>query len=210
MNMSADKLSTLKYTQLILASGSKHRATLLQNAGLTFSADPADIDERMLEIPLLQANLEPGDIAMVLAEAKAQEVSKRHPGALVIGCDQTLSLEDQMFHKPRDMTAARKHLLALSGKTHQLNSAIALVYDGETIWRHIEVADMSMRQLDPGFIGRYLASIGESALSSVGSYQIEHRGIQLFEQTEGDYFTIIGLPLIPLLNKLRELDFLDG
>ena len=108
------------------------------------------------------------------------------------------------------MDEARRRLLALSGKTHALNSAIALARDGETIWRHVSVARMTMRELDPGFIGRHLASVGATALSSVGAYQFEGEGIQLFEQIEGDYFTIIGLPMLPLLSELRRLGAIDA
>jgi len=197
-------------TQLVLASGSKYRALLLKNAGLKFTAESADIDERIVEKPLLKANLEPGDIAMVLAEAKAQDVSTRYRDALVIGCDQTLSLADKLFHKPKDMKAARQHLLTLSGNTHQLNSGVVLVFNGKTLWRHLSIANMTMRDIGPRFIGNYLANIGEAALGSVGSYQIEGQGIQLFDKIDGDYFTIIGLPLLPLLKKLRGLGLLDG
>ena len=152
----------------------------------------------------------PDDLAQVLAEAKALDVSERHPGALVIGCDQTLSLGDRIFHKPADMEEARRHLLALSGKTHQLNSGIVLAQGGETLWRHVGIANLTMRALDPGFVGRHLSRAGPSVLQSVGAYQIEGEGIQLFEKIEGDYFTIVGLPLLPLLAALRDLGALDG
>jgi septum formation protein len=132
------------------------------------------------------------------------------PGALVIGSDQTLSLEGDIFHKPANMDEARRRLLRLSGKTHELNSAIVLAKDGETLWRHMSIARMTMRDLDPGFVGRHLATVGDRALSSVGAYQFEGEGIQLFERIEGDYFAIIGLPLLPLLAKLRELEAIDG
>ena len=128
----------------------------------------------------------------------------------MLGCDQTLSLGDEMFHKPADMEGARRHLLALSGKTHQLNSAVVLVRNGETLWRHVGIARLTMRKLEPAFIGRHLARVGDKALSSVGAYQIEGEGIQLFEKIEGDYFTIVGLPLLPLLAALRELGAIDG
>ena len=138
------------------------------------------------------------------------DVSERHPGALVIGSDQTLSLQNEMFHKPKDMEGARRQLLALSGRTHELNSALAIARDGETIWRHMDVVHMTMRKLEPGFIGRHLAQVGDKALSSVGAYQIESEGIQLFEKIDGSYFSIVGLPLLPLLAKLRELGAIDG
>lgn len=194
--------------RLVLASASPFRKTLLENAGLQFDAEPAQIDERAVEDTV--EGLDPDDVALVLAEAKAQDVSGRHPGTLVIGSDQTLSLEGDIFHKPASMDEARRRLLKLSGKTHELNSAIVLAQDGETLWRHMSIARMTMRDLDPGFVGRHLANVGDRALSSVGAYQFEGEGIQLFERIEGDYFAIIGLPLLPLLAKLRELEAIDG
>lgn len=196
--------------RIILASGSPFRKKLLENAGIDFDAIPASIDERAVEAPLEGTGATPEDIALVLAEAKALDVSDRNPGTLVIGSDQTLSLGDTIFHKPADMEVARRHLLKLSGKTHHLNSAVVLVRDGETLWRHVGVARLTMRHLDPGFIGRHLSHVGEKALSSVGAYQIEGEGIQLFEKIDGDYFTIVGLPLIPLLAVLRLRGAIDG
>lgn len=194
---------------LILASASPFRRTLLENAGITFEVQAAEIDERLAEAPLLETGALPEDIALVLAQAKALDVSERFPGALVIGCDQTLSLGDVVFHKPADMQAAREHLLKLSGKTHQLNSGIALARNGEICWSQVETAYLTMRRLDPGFIGRHLARVGDKALTSVGAYQLEGEGIQLFEKIRGDYFTIIGLPMLPLLAALRSLEALD-
>ena len=196
--------------RIILASGSPFRKALLTNAGIVFDAIPADVDERALEAPLEGTGATPEDVASILAEAKAINVSESHPGALVIGCDQTLSLGDRVFHKPRDKEDARRHLLDLSGKTHQLNSAVVLVRDGKTLWRNVSIARLTMRKLDPAFIGRHLARVGEKALSSVGAYQIEGEGIQLFEKIDGDYFTIVGLPLLPLLAELRGLGAIDG
>ncbi|MFC4624457.1 Maf-like protein [Daeguia caeni] len=195
---------------IILASRSPFRAALLKNAGIDFTTASADIDERAVEAPLYDSGATPEDVAQVLAEAKAIAVSEKNPGAVVIGCDQTLSLGAQIFHKAPDMEGARRQLLSLSGKTHQLNSAVVLVQDGKTLWRHVSVARMTMRDMDPGFIGRYLARIGDSALSSVGAYQVEGLGIQLFEKIEGDYFTIVGLPLLPLLAELRKENLIDG
>ncbi|MCY0092818.1 Maf-like protein [Hoeflea ulvae] len=194
--------------RLVLASASPFRKALLENAGLAFDVESARIDERVIEQTLDGLTAE--DVATVLAEAKAQDVSDRNPGALVIGSDQTLSLGGEIFHKPADMEEARRRLLQLSGRTHALNSAVALVRDGETIWRHVSVARMTMRELDPGFIGRHLSNVGSPALSSVGAYQFEGEGLQLFDRFEGDYFTIIGLPMLPLLAKLRELQAIDG
>lgn len=197
-------------TPLVLASKSPFRSALLQNAGIEFTATSAEIDERAVEAPLYGSGANAEDVAQILAEAKALDVSARFPHALVIGCDQTLSLDDEIFHKPADMEAARRQLLALSGKTHQLNSGVVLVLNGETIWRHVSVAHMTMRAMDPGFIGRYLGRVGDIALSSVGAYQIEGQGIQLFDKIKGDYFTIVGLPLLPLLDELRKGKFIDG
>lgn len=196
--------------KLILASGSPFRKKMLVDAGLDVEAVPAEINERAVEAPLADSGVSPEDVAAILAEAKAVEVSERRPGALVLGCDQTLSLGDEVFHKPADMEGARRHLLALSGKTHQLNSAAVLVRDGEVLWRHVGVANLTMRRLEPAFIGQHLARVGDKALSSVGAYQIEGEGIQLFEKVEGDYFTIVGLPLLPLLTELRRLEAIDG
>lgn len=197
-------------TPIILASRSPFRATILRNAGIDFTAESANIDERAVEAPLKDSGATPEDVALILAEAKALDVSERYPDALVIGSDQTLSLEDDVFHKPADMDAARQHLMALSGKTHHLNSAIVIAKGGETLWRHVSIARMTMRPLDPGFIGRHLARAGSSVLQSVGAYQFEGEGAQLFERIDGDYFTIIGLPLLPLLAELRTLGAIDG
>lgn len=193
---------------LVLASASPFRKTLLENAGLEFEVDAARIDERTVEAALDGMDAE--DVATILAEAKAQDVSARHPGAVVIGADQTMSFQGEILHKPADMDEARRRLLKLSGQTHTLNSAIVLARDGETIWRHMSVARMTMRAFDPGFVGRYLAGAGDQVLGSVGAYQIEGSGIQLFDRLDGDHFAIIGLPLLPLLAQLRELAVIDG
>jgi nucleoside triphosphate pyrophosphatase len=163
-----------------------------------------------MEATLEGSGASPEDVALVLAEAKALDVSAKNPDAIVIGTDQTLSLDDTIFHKPADMEGARRHLLKLSGKTHHLNSAVVLARNGETLWRHVAVARLTMRKLEPDFIGRYLSRVGDKALSSVGAYQVEGEGIQLFEEIEGDYFTIVGLPLLPLLVALREQGAIDG
>lgn len=196
--------------RIVLASGSLHRRRLLEQAGIAVAAEASTLDERALEVPLTEAGLGPDDIATVLAEAKAVDVSERHPGALVIGADQTLALGDAVLHKPADMEAARRTLLALSGRTHRLNSAVVLAENGVAVWRHLATADLTMRRLDPGFVGRYLAAAGDAVLSSVGAYQIEAQGIQLMERIEGDFFTIIGLPLLPLLAELRHRRAIDG
>jgi septum formation protein len=183
---------------------------LLENAGLEFRIERPDIDERAVEAALAGSGATPGDVASVLAEAKAVAMSELYPEALVIGSDQTLSLGDELLHKPVDMEAARRQLLRLSGKTHQLSSAVVLAGQGAAIWRYVSVAHMTMRKLDPAYVGRYLSKMGEAALSSVGCYQIEGRGVRLFEKIEGDFFTIVGLPLLPLFAALRDRGAIDG
>lgn len=196
--------------RIILASTSPFRRQLLENAGLKIGIMAPQVDERAVEQTLQGSDMNPEDTALILAEAKAVEASGRLPDMWVIGGDQTLSLGDDVFHKPADMEAARRHLLALSGKMHQLNSAVVLARNGEAIWRHVAIARMTMRKLEPAFIGRYLSRAGEIALKSVGAYQVEGEGIQLFEKIEGDYFTIVGLPMLPLLAQLRALKVIDG
>lgn len=195
---------------LILASGSRFRQKMLADAGVPAEIVPPDLDERALEAPLAESGATPEDVALVLAEAKAVTVSENRPGRWVLGCDQTLSLGEEIFHKPADMEAARRTLLALRGKTHHLNSAAVLARDGEAAWRHMAVARMTMRMLDPAFVGRYLAAAGSGVLASVGAYQVEGPGIQLFERIEGDFFAIVGLPLLPVLAALREYEVIDG
>ena len=194
---------------LVLASGSRIRAELLENAGLSITADPADLDERAVEEPLLKAGFSPEDLALVLAEAKSKDVSERRPGDLVIGADQILAFEGKRHTKPETMEAARRQLLAFSGKTHELLSAVVVSKDGEAVWRHVSTARLTMRDLSPAFIGHYLARVGDVALSSVGAYQLEGPGVQLFEKIEGDYFTVLGLPLLPLLAELRKLNVIE-
>lgn len=195
---------------IVLASTSPFRKKILEDAGLSFTPAHPMLDERALEEPLEASGVLPADRALILAEAKALAVSGEHPQAWVIGCDQILSLGDEVLHKPADMEAARRRLLALSGRTHELNSAVVLARAGETVWRHVGVARMTMRTLSPAFVGRHLARVGERALASVGAYQVEGEGIQLFEHIEGDHFTIIGLPLMPLLAQLRAFEAIDG
>jgi len=196
--------------RIVLASGSPFRKAMLEAAGVDVDVVSAKIDERVVEKTLEGTGASPEDVAQVLAEAKALDVSERNPGRLVLGCDQTLSLGDELFHKPKDMEDARRHLLKLSGKTHQLNSAAVLARNGETFWHRVGVANLTMRKLEPAFIGRHLARVGPMALNSVGAYQVESEGIQLFEKIEGDHFTIVGLPLLPLLKELRDLGVIDG
>ncbi|WP_035457070.1 Maf family nucleotide pyrophosphatase [Bartonella bovis] len=193
---------------LILASLSSYRAHLLDKAGLKFSIEGASFDERKVEEKTKTKT--PKETSCFLASAKAKNVSKRFPHALVIGCDQILDLEGRIFHKVTDVKEAYQRLCTLSGKTHSLHSAIALVQNGQEIWVEAFSAHMTVRSLSSEFIERYLARVGEDVFKSVGVYQIEKEGIHLFEKIEGDFFTIIGLPLLPLLSKLRYLGIIDG
>lgn len=194
--------------ELILASLSPVRAQLIRNAGLAIKVEGAAVDER--EIEKMSGDLPPDKLAQRLAEEKSHEVSVRFPHALVIGCDQILELEGKVLHKPATMQEACRRLLALSGKTHYLHSAVALFKNGGRIWSHVAKAKMTVRQLDPGYVGRHLARVGTDVLKSVGVYQIEGEGIQLFDSIEGDYFTVTGLPLLPLLAAFRRLGVIDG
>ena len=186
---------------LILASQSRARQSLLANAGIAFEAMPADIDERAVQ----QASglTAPGDIAALLAREKALWVSSRQPGKYVIGADQTLALGDRLFSKPAGRAQAAEQLRALAGRVHELHSAVAVARDGEILFADISVARMTMRPLDDAGIDAYLDAAGEAVTSSVGAYQLEGLGVHLFERIEGDHFTILGLPLLPLLAFLR-------
>lgn len=197
-------------TRIILASASPFRLAMLRNAGIETEANPSQIDERAVEEAVGEADVSPENLAWILAEAKAVEVSERVPDALVIGSDQTLSLGGEILHKAGDMEEARRRLLRLSGKTHHLNSAVVLARNGKALWGHVSVARMAMRKLDPAYIGRYLSRVGDQVLRSVGVYQIEGEGIQLFDSIDGDHFTIVGMPLLPLVAELRRLGAIDG
>jgi septum formation protein len=197
-------------TELILASKSPFRAMLMRNAGLAFTQHAAGVDERAIESAMDTEGVSPEDLALVLAEVKALDVSAKYPQALVIGSDQTLSLGDKVLHKAGTMEEARQRLLLLQGRTHQLNSAVVLARDGAVLWRHVSVARLTMRELMPEFTGRHLARTGDKVLGSVGCYQLEGEGLQLFEAIDGDYFTIVGLPMLPLLAELRQQGAIDG
>jgi len=197
-------------TRLVLASKSPSRAALLAGAGLAFDTAPSEVDERAVEEPLLAAGADPGAVALHLAEAKALDVAARRPGDLVLGADQTLGLGHERFVKPGSVAEAREHLGRLRGRTHELHAALVLARDGEVLWRHVSVARMTMRDFSDAFLDRYLTTIGEEVTTTVGCYRLEGPGIQLFAAIDGDYFTILGLPLLPLLAELRHLGILDG
>lgn len=196
---------------LILASTSKSRARLLEAAGLAFIVEPPGLDEATMRQAVSgEKSLSPHDVAEVLARAKAEAVSELAPKAYVIGGDQVLALGETILTKPDSMEAARRQLLDLSGKTHVLHTAVALATDGETIWAETTVSSLTMRKLSPEFVGRYLAAAGDEVLDSVGAYQLEGLGVQLFETVDGDYFSILGLPLLPLLDRLRREGVIEG
>lgn len=186
---------------LILASGSAIRAQLLARAGLSFSILRPSVDEAVLKIEFRDSS--PGSLAASLAKAKASAVSHDHPDALVIGADQVLNFAGQPQDKPSSLADARSQLLQFRGKTHALETAVCCCRAGKVLWSHAEHADLTMRDFSDGFLDAYLDSLGENALTSVGGYKLEERGIQLFSKIEGDYFGILGLPLLPLLGFLR-------
>lgn len=191
-------------TPLVLASRSRTRVAILENAGLDFEALPSSVDERAIEAGLVEAGAAPGDIALALAEAKAAAVAAIRPAAIVIGADQTMEAGGERWHKPASRAEARAQLLALSGRSHQLLSAVTGMRDGSVRYRRVDAATLTMRAFDAEEVDAYLDRVGDRALSSVGAYQIEGPGIRLFERIEGDYFTILGLPLLPLLAWLRQ------
>jgi septum formation protein len=192
---------------LILASQSQARRTLLANAGIAFEAIPAELDERAIE--LASALSAPAEIAALLARDKALFVSEKHPGRLVIGADQTLILGERLFSKPAGRGQAAAQLRALAGQVHELHSAAAVARDGEILFEDVSVARMTMRPLDDAAISAYLDAAGEAVTTSVGAYQLESLGVHLFERIEGDHFTVLGLPLLPLLKFLRSQGLLQ-
>lgn len=192
-------------TMLILASQSDTRKALLQQAGLDFSTAPARIDERGLERAALEAGGDGRDVALLLAERKAAAVAAANPGAIVIGADQTLSLGAELLHKPADRSEAAAQLDHLRGKTHRLHAAVTLVRDDLLLWSDIQTAELTMRDFSPAERDEVLDREGDAILASVGGYRLEGPSIRLFETVTGDYFTILGLPLLPLLAALRNL-----
>lgn len=186
---------------LILASQSRARQTMLANAGIAFEAVKAEIDERAVQqASSLSA---PGDIAALLAREKALPVSARLSGRLVMGADQTLALGERLFSKPSSRAQAAEQLRALDGRSHQLHSAVAVARDGKILFESADMARMTMRRLGEAEIAAYLNEVGPAVTTSVGAYQLEGLGVHLFERIEGDHFTILGLPLLPLLAFLR-------
>jgi septum formation protein len=191
-------------TPLVLASGSAIRAQLLRAAGVAFEVRRPPVDEEAVKAALRAQGLSPRDQADALAEAKAVAVSRLQPGCFVLGADQMLALEDAVFDKPADRAGARAHLQRLRGRTHRLISAAVIARDGEPVWRRIETPSLTMRAFSDAFLEAYLDQVGEAAYASVGAYQLEGLGAQLFARIDGDYFSILGLPLLAVLDFLRE------
>ncbi len=193
---------------LVLASQSEIRGKMLAAAGLRFEIRPANIDERDVEAKAGTADA--AAAARLLARAKAQAVSATRPGQLVLGADQTLARGATRFSKPANRDKALEQLQSLRGRTHELHSAVALVRDGTVLFDCVDTARLTMRDVTDRFLAEYLDMAGDAALHSVGAYQLEGIGIHLFDKVEGDYFTILGLPLLPLLKFLRQEKFVDG
>jgi nucleoside triphosphate pyrophosphatase len=189
---------------LVLASASAIRRTILTNAGLTVAVEPASIDELAVKQEMRRQGAPVESVAIELAARKASAVAVRHPGALVIGADQILEAGGEWLNKPADRAAAERQLTSLSGRTHRLISGAAIIEEGREIWRHADTVTMHMRMLSPDFITSYLDRAGSAVTSSVGAYQIENLGAQLFNRIDGDFFTVLGLPLLPLLAFLRQ------
>ncbi|MFC4271662.1 septum formation protein Maf [Sneathiella chungangensis] len=188
---------------LVLASQSPSRARLLARAGLVFDIQPARVDEEEVKHAMRGAGAAARDTAVALAELKASRVSRLLPSAFVIGADQILECGDLWFDKPADMDHARAHLLSLKGRTHRLANAVSVAKGGAVLWRYVDEARLTMRNFDEAFLDNYLALAGEDILTSVGAYQLEGPGAHLFARIEGDFFSILGLPLLPLLDFLR-------
>jgi septum formation protein len=188
---------------VVLASSSAARAALLRAVGVPVIIEAPAIDEDAVKASLRASRATAAAMAELLAELKARRVAERHEGALVIGADQVLDCDGVAFDKPADTAAARRQLLVLRGRRHELVSAVVLVRDGQRLWHHVDRARLTMRAFSEDFVDFYLQSAGAAVLGCVGAYQLEGIGAQLFSQIEGDYFTILGLPLLPLLEMLR-------
>ncbi|MBS28199.1 MAG: hypothetical protein CL566_04635 [Alphaproteobacteria bacterium] len=199
-----DAIWTSEDATLVLASGSSVRTRLLTAAGVPHQVEPANIDEGEVRDRLLAEDASHDVIAEVLAELKAQKVSERHPDAIVLGADQILSCNGDLFEKPAGLEGVRAHLNALSGKSHTLHTSVCAISAGDVIWHHNSGPKLRMRTFSDGFIDRYVEAAGLAVCETVGGYQMEGLGVHLFEEIEGDFYDILGLPMLPLLAFLRQ------
>lgn len=189
---------------LVLASGSSTRRAMLENAGLAFIVDPPELDENVIKTMFKDMPYAGRLIAERLAADKAREISHRHPDALVIGADQTLQIGSRLLDKPRDRAEATRQLELLRGQTHGLTTVVAVAANGRILWHHQDMARLTMRSFSDAWLERYLDALGDEVTTTVGGYRLEGLGAQMFERIDGDWFTILGLPLLPLLNFLRD------
>lgn len=198
-------VATDRSREIVLASASRARREMLAAAGVPFTIDPANLDEIALRNALLaeKKSVAPAHIAEALARAKAEDVSGRHGGSLVVAGDQVLAFGPELLTKAKDQAAARATLLKLRGREHELHSAVAFAEDGHVTWSRVETARLFMRDFSDAFLDDYLVRAGDRICQSVGAYELEGLGVQLFERLEGDYFTVLGLPLLPVLEELR-------
>ncbi|MBO6763412.1 nucleoside triphosphate pyrophosphatase [Maricaulis sp.] len=195
-------------TDFVLASGSQIRRQILDNAGIDFSVEKPDVDESVIKEQ--RSDLSPAEMALVLGKAKAEAVSRGRPKALVLGADQTMELDGSLLDKLPDAALARDRLMAMRGRSHQLHSGLALYRDGECVWQHQQSSTLHVRAFSDAFLDDYLERAGFALTASVGAYAFEGLGAQLFEKIDGDYYAILGLPLLPLLDALREFDVIPA
>jgi septum formation protein len=202
---------TVSAREIVLASGSRARREMLAAAGVHFTVQAADVDEPAIRARMRKADasVDPKKIAAVLAAAKAEDVSGKISGSLIIGADQVLALGDELLSKVPSIDAAREALRKLRGRTHDLHSAVAFAENGKITWEHVATARLTMRDFSDAFLDDYLLRAGDQVRQSVGAYELEGLGVQLFDKIEGDYFTVLGLPLMPVLAELRERGIIE-
>lgn len=196
--------------QIILASASVIRRKMLADAGVTVDALPARVDEEGIRAALMADGAKPRDIADTLAEMKARKLADRNMEAVVIGSDQVLVFDGKVWGKAEDQGAARAQLAQLRGRSHMLISAVVVYHGGEPVWRHVAEVRLMMRDFSDAYLDDYMARNWEEVRHSVGAYQLEHEGSRLFDRIDGDYFTVLGMPLLPLLNYLSQRGFIAG